>query len=243
MLNNKIVNFIKSELTKGTSREKIMNSLVKAGWQSNVISKAFNAISIPASTIKTSPQSTNRIATEKECPITQLWVFKGTIILTAILLVAIIFGYYFPYYINALPFCLIAIILAIPFNLIANILFKANFHYSTKDKFFVVKQGVFSKKQRNLPYGVIQNVLVKQDWLDRVFGLASFSIENASQGGGGGKGFFLLYKSYKDQGETIGSSSNKVNIPGLKKKDAEALRLVLLQRMKENPIEDSQSGL
>lgn len=227
---DEIINYIKSELTKGTSREEIMNSLVKTGWQSSVISEAFNAISIPASATAISPQSINIIVTEKEYPITKLWIFKAPIIITIISLVAIIFGYYFPYF-----------LIALPFYLIANPLIRANFHYSTEEKFFVVKQGVFSKKQRNLPYGVIQNVLVKQDWFDRVFGLASFSVENASQGGG--RGFFSGLRSHKQQGETVGSSSNKVNIPGLKKKDAEALKLVLLQRMKENPIEDNQSGL
>lgn len=230
MPNDEIINYIKSELTKGTSREEIVNSLVKAGWQNNVVSETLNAISMPVSTAATSPQSTNTIATEKEYPITKLWIFKAPIIITAISLVAIIFGYYFPY-----------LLIALPFYLIANPLIRANFHYSTEEKFFLVKQGVLSKKQRNLPYGVIQNVLVKQDLFDRVFGLASFSVENASQGGG--KGFFSGLRSNKQQGETIGSSGNKVNIPGLRKKDAEALKLVLLQKMKENPIEDSQSGL
>lgn len=230
MLNNEIINYIKSELTKGTSREEIMNSLVKAGWQTNDISEAFNVIPVSASNITASPQFTNTIATEKEYPITKLWIFKAPIIITAISLVAIIFGYYFPYF-----------LIALPFYLIANPLIRANFHYSTEEKFFLVKQGVLSKKQRNLPYGVIQNVLVKQDWFDRIFGLASFSVENASQGGG--KGFFSGLRSNKQQGETVGSSGNKVNIPGLKKKDAEALKLVLLQKMKENPTEDSQSGL
>lgn len=137
--------------------------------------------------------------------------------------------------------------------LIANSLIIANFHYSTDDKFFVVRQGVFSKKQRNLPYGVIQNVLVKQDWFDRVFGLASLSVENASLAGGGGKNKMSWWNQLKygakigaygqqDQ-ESVGSSGNKVNIPGLRKKDAEALKIILLQRVKENPIEDSQSGL
>lgn len=230
MLNDEVISYINSELAKGTSREEIINSLIKAGWQSNVISEALNTISTPASTTVSSPQFTNSIATEKDYPITKLWIFKAPIIITFISLVALFFGYYLPYF-----------LIALPFYLIANPLIRANFHYSTEEKFFVVKQGVFSKKQRNLPYGVIQNVLVKQDWFDRVFGLASFSVENASQGGG--KGFFSGLRSNKQQAESVGSSGNKVNIPGLKKKHAEALKLVLLQRMKENPIEDSQSGL
>ncbi len=230
MPNDEVIQYIKSELAKGTSKEEIINSLVKAGWQSNVALEVLNTISAPVSSTVAASQSTTPIATEKDYPIAKLWIFKAPIIIVAISLIAWFFGYYFPY-----------LVIALPIYLIANPLIRANFHYSTDEKFFVVKQGVFSKKQRNLPYGVIQNVLVKQDWFDRVFGLASFSVENASQGGG--KGFFSRLRGNNKQGETVGSSGNKVNIPGLKKKDAEALKLVLLQRMKENPIEDSQSGL
>jgi hypothetical protein len=41
----------------------------------------------------------------------------------------------------------------------------------------------------------------------------------------------------------VGFSGNKVNIPGLTKQNAEILKGIILQKMKENPIEDSQSGL
>ncbi len=177
------------------------------------------------------------IVSEKNYPITNLWIFKAPIIIFIISIIALFFGRWYP-----------VLVLAFPVYLIANPLIRANFHYSTDEKFFTVKQGVFSKKQRNLPYGVIQNVLVKQDWFDRIFGLASFSVENAAQGGGkgffGGNKYLRANGAYQGrQGESVGSSGNKVNIPGLKKKDAEALKLVLLQRMKENPIEDNQSGL
>lgn len=234
MPNAEAINYIKSELAKGTNKEEIVNSLVRAGWQSNDILEAFNFISTPVSSTIVYPQSANEMVTEQTYPITKLWIFKAPIIITAISAVAFVFGYYFPYF-----------LIALPFFLIANPLIRANFHYSTEDKFFVVRQGVFSKKQRNLPYGVIQNVFVKQDLFDRVFGLASLAVENASQGGGKGffKGLFSSFNKRGQQSETVGSLGNKVNIPGLRKKDAEALKLVLLQRMKENPIEDSQSGL
>lgn len=229
MQNDELLKYIKSEIVKGTSREEIINSLIKAGWQSNVATQALSAISSPASATITFPQSSNTTATEKDYPITKLWLFKAPIILTLISLVAIIFGYYFPYF-----------LIALPFYLITNPFIRANFHYSIEDKFFVVKQGVLSKKQRNIPYGVIQNVLVKQDLFDKIFNLASFSVENASQVNN--RGFLSGLKTNR-QGETFGSSGNKVNIPGLKKKDAENLRLVLLQKMKENPNQDIQSGL
>ncbi|MDP2927008.1 MAG: PH domain-containing protein [bacterium] len=179
----------------------------------------------------------SNVITEKNYPITKLWVFKAPIIIILINVVALFFGYYFPY-----------LVLALPIMLIANSLIRANFHYSLDDKYFHVKQGVISKKQRNLPYGVIQNVFVKQDLFDRIFGLASLRIENASQAGGDNKAHWWN-KSYGSksnaygQGESLGSSGNKVSLPGLKKQNAEELKNLILQKMKENPIEDSQSGL
>lgn len=232
MANNEIINYIKSELAKGENRETIVSALSQAGWQNNDIQEAFNSLSAPVSPIATSPQHTAEIVNEKNYPITKLWIFKAPIIIIVISVVALFFGIWFPY-----------LVIALPILLIANHLIRANFHYTTQEKFFEIRQGVISKKQRNLPYGVIQNVFVKQDVFDRIFGLASLRIENASQAGGGQK-VRWWNKSYGSetnaygQQEGVGSSGNKVNIPGLKKSSAEALKAILLQRMKENPIEE-----
>ena len=232
MINNEIVNYIRAELAKGESRQEVTDSLLKNGWKNNDIQEAFNSLSTTTSPSATTPQHTAETVSEKNYPITKLWIFKAPIIAIITSIVALFFGFWFPY-----------LVIAIPFWLIGNPLIRSRFHYQTGEKFFDVQQGVFSKKQRHLPYGVIQNVLVKQDWFDRVFGLASLSVEDASAGGG--KGLFGSNKnfrvggSYGQQGESIGSSGNKVNIPGLNKKDAEALKFVILQRMKENPVEES----
>lgn len=237
MANNEIINYIKSELAKGENKEAIASSLSQAGWKNSDIQDAFNALSAPTSFGATPAASTNELVTEKDYPITKLWIFKTPIIIIVISIVALFFGYWFPY-----------LVIALLFFLVTNPLIRANFHYATQEKFFEVKEGVISKKQRNLPYGVIQNVFVKQDVFDRIFGLATLRIENASQGGGkgfvgGSKSFRLSGVYQQQQNDAIGSSKNAVNIPGLKKSSAEALKNVLLQRMKENPIEDSQSGL
>jgi membrane protein YdbS with pleckstrin-like domain len=183
----------------------------------------------------------NLIVTEKEYPITTLWVFKAPIIIILINIITLIFGYYIPY-----------LILAMLIMLIINPLTKKNFHYSLEQEILIVNQGILSKKQRNLPYGVIQHVFVRQDLFDRIFGLASLRIENASQGGGalsaGGMSSFRLSGGNTRRGdswsrESIGASGNRVDIPGLKKQKAEELKNLILQKIKENPIEDSQSGL
>ena len=55
---------------------------------------------------------------------------------------------------------------------------------------------------------MIQNVFVKQDLFDRVFGLASLAIENASQGAGAEKVTkvfgMTMNNTKKTEAETIG---------------------------------------
>ena len=131
------------------------------------------------------------------------------------------------------------------------ILKRATFHYSFEEQFLVIRQGILSKQIRHTPYGVIQNIFVKQSIFDRIFGIASLAIENASLGAGNAgasqqKVFGMrvnINTEPQPQVENVGSSGNKVNIPGLKKQNAEVLKAIILQKMKENPIEDSQSGL
>jgi membrane protein YdbS with pleckstrin-like domain len=232
MINNEIIDYIKSELARGQNTEEIRTALVESGWKESDILEAFNSLSTPVtSSINTeAPQHASVLVTEKEYPITNLWIFKGPIIALVVSVVALFFGVWIPY-----------LVIAAPIWLISNPLIKSRFHYSTGEKFFDVEQGVFSKKQRHLPYGVIQNVIVKQDWFDRVFGLATLAIEDASQGGGKGLfggSSFRLSGNTQQQDTSLGSSGNRVNIPGLKKEDAETLKLIILQRMKENPVEE-----
>ena len=197
----------------------------------------------------------NEIITEKNYPVQGLWVFKS--ILGYLFVLLIFFVLYFLTSSrlgetgknSAINFYLIIIIAFAIFHLIVTILRRANFHYSIEDKFLTLKQGILSKQQRHIPYGVIQNLFVKQDLFDRIFGLASLTIENASQGAGAlaapqQKVFGLrVGTQQRQQVEMVGFSGNKVIIPGLTKQNAETLKEILLQKMKENPIEDSQSGL
>ena len=109
---------------------------------------------------------------------------------------------------------------------------RANFHYSLEDDFIVFHQGIITKQQKNLPYAVIQDLIIYRDIADRLFGLASLSIENASFGGG---------QVYGDGG--IGFIGNAATIPGLKKQNAEALKSILLSKIKSHTSLDNKSGL
>lgn len=197
----------------------------------------------------------NEIITEKNYPIQRLWIFKSIINLLIIFIFWILFSLFFylldktvankETYTNF--FIVIASVIII--CLIIAVLRRENFHYSIGEKFLTLKQGILLKQQRYIPYGVIQTILVKQDLFDRILGLASLTIENASLGAGASavlkQKFFepRFGTQQSQQGEVIGSYGNAARIPGLTKADAEALKNIILQKMKENPIEDGQSGL
>ena len=170
--------------------------------------------------------------TEKDYPIQNLWLFKQIIV--AIIILPLLFVF--------VPFMLIyALALGIP--IIINILRRSNFHYALEEKFVVLHQGIISKQNRNVPYGRIQGVFVNQKLFERIFGLASVTFEDYSQGGKSGMSVDGYVGSGKSRREALGFVGNKIHIPGLKKADAEALKAALLQKVKENPIEDNQSGL
>lgn len=195
------------------------------------------------------------VTTENPYPVQGIWLLKNilsALVYVAIVIVAVIVGS-FIFKGTAILIggaYLFLLLLIVPFQviipLIVNALRRHNFHYTIGDAFMTFHQGILSKQQRNVPYGVIQGVFLHQDLFDRLLGLASLSIEDASQGGKSRAnidGDVLIGGKHKSKVEIIGFMGNKIHIPGLKKENAEALKVVVLQKMKENPIEDSQSGL
>lgn len=194
-----------------------------------------------------------RIA-EKDYPIERIWVLKAMLnpfgaanardfnlalhffVLYAFLCVSLVAGF------DAFNFGLSFIILFFlpPFIFyllflpVLLILSRAAFYYAIEDQFLVLKQGIVDKQERHLPYGVIQNIFIDQDVLDRIFGIASLIIENVSSGEGA---------MIERPPMLMGFSGNKILIPGLTKQNAEAVKEIILRKMKENPMKYSRSGL
>ncbi len=234
MPNTEIVSYINDQTQQGIAKDAIREALLQSGWAADAVEEGFATVDgHSGSPFPSAATVATAAITEKDYPVTLLWAFKSPIIFGLFLIVLFVVGYY------SLPLVFFAI-----FTLIANPLLRTNFHYSLDEHFFQLKQGVIAKKQRNLPYGVIQNVFLKQDLFDRIFGLATLRIENAAQGGTNGMKRKSVWTSNRNaNNEFLGSSGNTVNIPGLKKKDAEALKEVLLQKIKANPLADTGAGL
>lgn len=179
------------------------------------------------------------IITEKKYPIRNIWLFKQTLL--AFIILSIYFIFIASKGASDLFILIFYLVLGIP--VIINLLRRFNFHYSLDENFMVFHQGIISKSNRNVPYGRIQGVFTHQELFDRIFGLASLTLEDFSQGGRSAMNVDGYVGSGKSRREALGFVGNKIHIPGLKKADAEALKSAILQKIKENPIEDSQSGL
>lgn len=187
----------------------------------------------------------SEIITEQKYPIQRRWIFIFTIRIVLLAIFVFILSMIQSYFEDPHPemsfwdwiaknpetsiyFWLFSfIVLAVA---ITEALRRHNFHYAIDDAYLTLGQGVISKQQRHIPYGKIQNIYVSQGLLDRIFGLTLVVIENVSQ------------ESAK-QNAGVGFFGNRITIPGLTKESAEIVKNAVLQKMKESPLGDGNSGL
>lgn len=190
-----------------------------------------------------------KVITENDYPVESNWVLKipiSYLIFTGIIIVFLSW-FLIPFALTSsegwiIFFVVLGMIvifmvgLCILSTIIAS-LSRDNFHYSIEKEFIIFHQGILTKQQKNLPYNVIQDLIVSQDIADRILGLASLTIENASFGGG------QVYARGRAAGAWIGFVGNVATIPGLTKDHAETLRALLLSKVKEYTGIDNGSGL
>lgn len=176
-------------------------------------------------------------------PVQPVWAFKSTIIsLVTLPLIAVYF------YLRAPSSLIFSVVFMIIFSqltaihFIANLLRVRNFHFTFSADYLVFKQGVITKKERQIPYGVIQNITVSQDILDKMFGIANLKIENASQGGSL-VGSRVNNQQSKTEANAIGFLGNAVIIPGLAHQNCVYLKQLLERELTTHQTISSGSGL
>ena len=124
-------------------------------------------------------------------------------------------------------------------HIIIVILQRKYYHFEFGDQYITIRQGIIKKQERHIPYVVIQNISVRRGLTDRIFGLANLNVQSAIQQGQRTKS---TYKS--DFADNImGSSGTDFNLPGQLPENAEILRKIVLEKMKQNPNWGSQAGL
>ncbi|MDB4984067.1 MAG: hypothetical protein JWM20_246 [Patescibacteria group bacterium] len=62
-------------------------------------------------------------------------------------------------------------------------IWRKNYYFEFTEDYILMKTGVFTRSETHVPYRTIQNTTISQNFLDRLFGLAGVSVENASSGG------------------------------------------------------------
>lgn len=59
-------------------------------------------------------------------------------------------------------------------------LWKLHYKYDFGEEYIYIKEGVLSVSEKNMGYNTIQDVQIRQSFIDRIFGVADVVIENAS---------------------------------------------------------------
>ena len=99
-----------------------------------------------------------------------------------------------------------------------------NYTFSFLSEFIEYKDGVFSRNERNIPYKNIQDISISQSFRDKIFGLCSISIKNASA-------------------QSVNNPySNDIQIQGLLREDSEKIANEL-KRVIFGKINPNSSGL
>lgn len=238
MIDQNLLSYIKSQRLQNINDESIKAALISSGWNQSVINEAFSSMGNEATPASTDTQIE---ISDKIYPIQNKLVVKQVIPIV-ILIMLLMLGEPSDPEVASYIFIYILIFIG---TIVYFFLAKANYKYEFQEKHIVLHQGILRKQQRTLQYGVIQNVLVKQGLLDRIFGIATLILENAAGKGDLGyqKVFGMRVKTQQQRGDLLGFKGNQISIPGLNKADAEKLKEILLKKIQENPIEDKQSGL
>lgn len=121
-------------------------------------------------------------------------------------------------------------------------LWYTNFHYFFKERELVVTQGILSKVERLIPYETLQDVSLSQDFWDRLFGTATLRIQNVGSMGMAANPLQNILNRRSTTMVSLGSFGGAVIFGSLKKENAEKLKEIVLQKIKENPAR-IESGL
>ena len=133
-----------------------------------------------------------QVVNDKTYPISWRWLLKpllGTFVGASIVSFFVIIAFTFftfgnqdvngPFNGGILVFIIFFFSLVGPFfSMIFAFVRRLTFDYTFEDNFIVMHQGLISRSQRNIPYSVLQNVIVKQDLSDRILGITTFIILN-----------------------------------------------------------------
>jgi uncharacterized membrane protein YdbT with pleckstrin-like domain len=168
------------------------------------------------------------VYTEKELPIQVRWLFRESIVQAETVITTIILWLVYIWFSAGNPVIsgfdhmfiwLIGFILILFLaSYISKFLYRAYTHYSLDASQISLRDGILTRNERIVQFSVVQNVIIRQDILDVLFGLATVVIENASLGGGAG----------------MVAARSAIVIPGLSVQHAHFFKSVILAGIKRS---------
>ncbi|APX96012.1 PH domain-containing protein [Natronorubrum daqingense] len=112
------------------------------------------------------------------------------------------------------------------------------FEYELSPDTFDVSSGVFARQSREIPYGRIQNVDLRQDLLHRILGVAVVSLETA----GGGASEATLSFVTKDEAERIRTEVRRLTAESGSERATSDERASSTESATETPAVDADVG-
>lgn len=182
-----------------------------------------------------------KIITEKTYPIRIIWFFKSFLFIIiagpALLFIFLQLGgtSHSDMLLYLIPFALISSVSFLGWLGVSYIQV-SSFHYSLESHSIVLEQGVISKQSKTISYTTIKNIKLSQLSSDKIFGLASITIEDSSEKSSAMDEDGIVYiprPRHSSQYESVGFVGNRVHITGLKKAEAYKLQEIILQKIKE----------
>ena len=83
---------------------------------------------------------------------------------------------------SALPYLVILFVVLFGGGLIYSIIWKRNYKFKLLPEYIYVYTGVITNQEQHIPYDRIQDVIVRQNFFEKIIGLSSVYIQNAAVG-------------------------------------------------------------
>ncbi len=126
-----------------------------------------------------------------------VWLIRtGGIILPILLLLVLVITPFTPIKEYTIWIVLILLAIIIAYAIWLELHYKEYTYEFYEDK-LRIKRGIINKEMINIPYDKIQNVNIKKDIIERLFGLATIRIETAGTNPGEAEGIFEGIENYK----------------------------------------------
>jgi uncharacterized membrane protein YdbT with pleckstrin-like domain len=146
---------------------------------------------------------------------------------------------------SVIGYVIIAAII-IPISFLTMLLRFLTFSYWLDEDFINIKQGVITRSEKHIPFSVIQDVIVNQDILDRLFGLSTVIVENAAMGGmmmpTNNRNAGMYAQSNRVQ-DFPGMYGNRLVLPGFSREDAIKFRDIVLSKAEAASKQNKQQEL